>query len=67
MTSLIRNSASLGPYSRTMPRVPWWTQGEGLFLVSEVSLLSNASENIALQAIEVGKAKSRRKPLHPQP
>jgi len=23
-TSLIRNSAPLGPYSRTMPRALWW-------------------------------------------
>ena len=37
-TSLIRNSAPLGPYSRTIPRVLWWSQGGGLFLMSEVSL-----------------------------
>jgi len=24
-TSLIRNSNPLGPYSRTMPRVLWWS------------------------------------------
>jgi len=24
-TSLIRNSAPLGPYSRTMPRALWWS------------------------------------------
>ena len=24
-TSLIRNSAPLGPYSRAMPRVIWWS------------------------------------------
>ena len=24
-TSLIRNSALLGPYSRTIPRVLWWS------------------------------------------
>ena len=23
-TSLIRNSPLVGPYSRTMPRAPWW-------------------------------------------
>jgi len=28
-TSLTRNSASLGPYSRTMPRSIWWSEGEG--------------------------------------
>ena len=26
-TSLIRNTALLGPYSRTMPRVLWWSSG----------------------------------------
>ena len=31
-TSLIRNSPSLGPYSRTMPRALWWSLGGGLFL-----------------------------------
>ena len=24
-TSLIRNAPLLGPYSRTIPRVPWWS------------------------------------------
>ena len=33
-TSLIRNSAPLGPYSRAL----WWSQGGGLFLMSEVPL-----------------------------
>jgi hypothetical protein len=28
-TSLIRNSAPLGPYSRTMPRALWWSYGGG--------------------------------------
>ena len=37
-TSLIRNSAPLGPYSRTMPRALWWSLGGGLFLMSEVPL-----------------------------
>ena len=37
-TSLIRNSASLGPYGRTAPRALWWSQGGGLFLMSEVPL-----------------------------
>ena len=37
-TSLIRNSAPLGPYSRTMPRALWWSMGGVLFLVSEVPL-----------------------------
>ena len=37
-TSIIREIAPLGPYTRTMPRVPWWPQGRGLFLMSEVPL-----------------------------
>ena len=37
-TSLMRNSAPLGPYSRTMPRALWWYQGGGLVLMSEVPL-----------------------------
>jgi hypothetical protein len=37
-TLLIRNSAPLGPYSRTMPRALWWSQGGGLFHMSEVPL-----------------------------
>ena len=35
---LIRNSAPLGPYSRTMPRALWSPWGGGLFLMSEVPL-----------------------------
>ena len=31
-TSLIRNSFLLGPYSRPMPRVLWWSYGGGSFL-----------------------------------
>ena len=37
-TSLIRNSTPLGPYCRTMPRALWWSQGRGLFLMSEVPM-----------------------------
>ena len=38
-TSLIRNDPRRGPYSRTIPTgVLWWSQGAGLFLMSEVSL-----------------------------
>ena len=37
-TSLIRNGPLLGPYSRTIPRVLKWSQGGGLFLMSEVPL-----------------------------
>ena len=50
-TSLTRNSAPTGPYSRIMhgadgPREGWWFLGGGLFLVTEVLLyllLSTAS------------------------
>jgi len=37
-TSLIRNSAPLGPYSGTMPRALWWSWGGWLLLISEVPL-----------------------------
>ena len=37
-TSLIRNSAPLGPYSRTMLRALWWYWGEGLSFMSAISL-----------------------------
>jgi len=37
-TSLIRNRTPLGSYSRTMPRVLWWSYGGGHFLMSEVPL-----------------------------
>ena len=37
-TSLIRNSALLGPYSRTMHRALWWVLGGGRFIISEVPL-----------------------------
>ena len=37
-TSLRRNSISLGPYSRPMPRPLWWSKGGGLFLMAEASL-----------------------------
>ena len=36
---LIRNNASLGLYSRTMPRALRWSWRGGLFLMSEVPLL----------------------------
>ena len=31
-TSLIRNTSLLGPYSRTIPRIIWWSWGGGCFL-----------------------------------
>ena len=37
-TSLISITPLPGPYSRTIPRVLWWSQGGGLFLMSEVPL-----------------------------
>ena len=37
-TSLIRNTAPLEPYRRTMPKALWWSQGRGLFLISKVPL-----------------------------
>ena len=37
-TSLIRNNAPLGPYTRTMPMTLWWSWGRGLILISEVPL-----------------------------
>jgi len=38
VTSLIRNNPLLGPCSRTIPRVLWWSEGGGLFLMIEVPL-----------------------------
>ena len=37
-TSLIKNSAPLGPYLRAMPKALWWSQGGVLLLMREVSL-----------------------------
>jgi len=37
-TSLTRKRTPLGPYSRNMPRAPWWSWEAGLFLMSEVPL-----------------------------
>ena len=38
---LMRNSAPLEPYTRTMPRALWWSQGGVLFLMSEVPLYTS--------------------------
>ena len=35
-TSLVNNTPLLGPYSRTIPRVLWWSHRGGLFIVDEV-------------------------------
>ena len=40
-TSLIKNSAPLGPYSMNVPRALWWFQREGLFVISEVPLYTD--------------------------
>ena len=37
-TSLVRNCAPPGPYSRIITRFLWWSQGGGLFLMIEVPL-----------------------------
>ena len=37
-TSPVRNTPLLGPYSKTIPRVLWWSYGGGLFLMGEVPL-----------------------------
>ena len=37
-TSLMRNRAPLGSYSKTMPRAPWRPCGLMLFLMSEIHL-----------------------------
>jgi len=37
-TSLITDRRPTGPYSRTIPRVLWWSYWGGLFLMSEVPL-----------------------------
>ena len=37
-TSLVRNRATLGTYSRTMPKALWWSSEGVLFLMSEVPL-----------------------------
>ena len=41
--SLMRNTPLPGPCSRTIPRVPWWPQGGGLFVMSEVPLYGRKS------------------------
>ena len=40
VTSLIRNTPLIGTYSRTIPRVLWWSLGGDLFIMSEVPLYS---------------------------
>ena len=35
----------LSPYSRTMPKALWWSQGEGLFPMSELPLHKSIEES----------------------
>ena len=37
-TSFMRKNPSLGPYSRTISRILWWSQWEELFLMGEAPL-----------------------------
>ena len=46
-TSLIRNSAPLGSYSRTMSRTLWWPYGGLLFPMSEVTLYHRRLEDLS--------------------
>ena len=51
-TSLIIPPPLLGPYSRTIPSVPWWSWGgEGGVLVSEVPLWRTSSSVRELQVL----------------
>jgi len=55
VTSLIRNTHLLGPYSTTKPRVLRWSWGWGLFLMSEVPLsLSTCQKAWGLSSIIEG-------------
>ena len=52
-TSLIRNSAPIGPYGRTILRVIWWSLGGGgLFLMSEVPLWGGVNMDL-LKSVQV--------------
>ena len=46
-TSLMRNTPLLGRYSKTIPRVLWWSRGWWLFFMSEVPLFSGEQETTA--------------------
>jgi len=49
-TSLIRNCTTLlGPDSRIIPRVLWWSYGLGLFFVSEVPLCRHSTSRTGPQ------------------
>ena len=59
-TSLIRNTPLLGTFSRTAPRVLWWSYEGGRFLMSEVPLYSEEEEEeeeegfFSLELIAIG-------------
>ena len=42
-TLLIRNFPHIGPYSRTVSRAPWRSQGGGQLLMSEIFLYGKLS------------------------
>ena len=45
-TSLIKNSAPLGPYSRPMPRAMWWSQGS--FILRAMSVKNSGKTIVPL-------------------
>ena len=51
-TSIIRNSAPLGTYSRNMPRALWRPYGGKLFLMGEVPLVKWVSHLLHTKIIE---------------
>ena len=53
-TSIVRNSAPLGPYSKNMPRPLWRPEGGGVFLMSEVALYSQREWDVALAGVGRG-------------
>ena len=55
-TSLIRNSAPLGPYSGNMPRALWCSQGWELFLMSGVPHVGFRVEDVGSRVLEKGRA-----------
>ena len=46
-TSLIRNIPLLGSYSRTIPRVMWWSKKGGLFRMSTVLQYRSPATRVA--------------------
>jgi hypothetical protein len=62
-TSLLRNSAPLAPYSRTMARALWWSWGGVLILMSEEPLYGPASGQEANRKRDVWPGWIRGKPI----